>query len=557
MQKYNKPIIYVIAGLIAAVVLVGFLIPVRIEADIDPDKLSKYEELTRDDVNVYLSPLFRRGKQVDDFSFKKDTSGNYEDIIIQHTIYYKKEHIRNTLLEKIEAIYEGSPHEGDAFKREQVKVTAYYKDGTQEAISDFNVLNAEKTLTVNSDMIIKTALGSAKLEIPFQQLSDMEAVYTTSAYEGDKFNPEYVSVSMKYTDGGEIAVDNFDYEGKSVIRGKTDYTIFTSYGKTTLTVEPIPVNYATSHDTYYEGDAFNGKIALVYADGTEKEINTSDVVFEEEPILSFGLNKIPFKWKKTNYTLYVNANEATMVSGAANALKEEVDNSIYNEVNNNVFLTVQRVNDDYGYVYYLTHVVLSNPDQISVATAKNKYNSGLETPMAAAKRTGWLLGINGSFFDTSDARPVYDACMIRDGKIIYDGETSGYEVCITKDGALYSPPEGVSAQSLLDAGVKDILKTTDPLLIQEGLLYNEGNTEIGEDFPRTAIGMVKPGEYYFLTSDAGITYSRMQDVFSGLGCQFARSLDGGNSTALMFREQVVNNSAGRGVADFLQIQAKT
>ena len=57
------------AGVAIGIALTGFVIPIRLEVEVDPDKLYQYEDLTRDDVTVYLSPLFKRGEKINDFIF--------------------------------------------------------------------------------------------------------------------------------------------------------------------------------------------------------------------------------------------------------------------------------------------------------------------------------------------------------------------------------------------------------------------------------------------------------------------------------------------------------
>ena len=71
--------------------------------------------------------------------------------------------------------------------------------------------------------------------------------------------------------------------------------------------------------------------------------------------------------------------------------------------------------------------------------------------------------------------------------------------------------------------------------------------------------MKAPGEYYFITADTtgysgGLSFSFMQNKFWELGCTFARSLDGGGSSSLVFETGLVNSPATgseRPVVDFI------
>ena len=78
------------------------------------------------------------------------------------------------------------------------------------------------------------------------------------------------------------------------------------------------------------------------------------------------------------------------------------------------------------------------------------------------------------------------------------------------------------------------------------------------NYPRTVIGMVKPGEYYVLVSNNqgydGPTYRELQDIFIDLDCEFAACLDGGGSSQLIFNDKLINKTAQnkeRAVVDFI------
>lgn len=540
-MRIIKRIILILLSVAAAVLLTGFVIPVRLEVEVNPEKLYQYDSLTRDDVTVYLSPLFKRGKQITDFRFTKESSAEYDDITIQQTIFYKKEHIRNVKLDRIKAVYEGTPHEGDAFDVSDIHVEALFKDGSTQEISDFTILNKSETLDLSSNMVIKTKWGSARLEIPFQSLKELKAEYDVPVYEGDDFDSEHVKVSVLYEDGTGIPVDNFEIEGEDVIRGNTKYAVYTSYGECSLEIEPITIRYATPEKEYSSGMVFDGNIKLTYTDGTEKIVEDA----EYEPVeLEYGVNEIPFKWKGINGTLFIAATATTPVSIAESTLTDEIAASIYNDLSNDFYMTIRKTEEP---EMYITHIVLNNPSQIGVESANGEYGSGLEAPEKAAKRTGWIIGANGSFFDAFTSQPVNPSCIIRNNRIITAGTTTGYEICLTNDGSLFSPPAGIQAEDLIAMGVKDILISTDPLLIQ-GNALGEGSTTVGGQFQRTAIGMVTPGEYYIV--NGFLTYADLQSVFISLGCQYARPLDGGASSVLYYKDQLVTGT-GRPMTDFI------
>ena len=106
----------------------------------------------------------------------------------------------------------------------------------------------------------------------------------------------------------------------------------------------------------------------------------------------------------------------------------------------------------------------------------------------------------------------------------------------------------------------------DPLLIQNGKLLSTEHDWVNGKYPRTGIGMIKPCEYYVLTAGSGgykggLTFDDVQYVFNELGCQYARTFDGGGSSTLVVDcegdgAEVINNPAGgseRAVVDIFGV----
>lgn len=183
-----------------------------------------------------------------------------------------------------------------------------------------------------------------------------------------------------------------------------------------------------------------------------------------------------------------------------------------------------------------------------------------ELPTDVAKRTGSPFVTNGSYFSYDTGEPACGNIFIKDGTIYKNGTSNGYEVCLDSTGKLFSPAAGITASDLLNSGVTQIWGTADPLLINEGEIQDLPSETLHSGYyPRTALGMKAPGEYYFITADTtgysgGLSFSFMQNKFWELGCTFARSLDGGGSSSLVFETGLVNSPATgseRPVVDFI------
>ena len=69
--------------------------------------------------------------------------------------------------------------------------------------------------------------------------------------------------------------------------------------------------------------------------------------------------------------------------------------------------------------------------------------------------------------------------------------------------------------------------------------------------PRTAIGYYEPGHYCLIVVDgrgesSGMSLSEMSRLFNELGCKAAYNLDGGNSSIMVWQDEIINNPSGGG-----------
>lgn len=242
------------------------------------------------------------------------------------------------------------------------------------------------------------------------------------------------------------------------------------------------------------------------------------------------------------------------------------------------------------YQYSLVHIKLKNPSkQIKHGTANDLPVAMREYTSDFGERKKAVLAVNASYFMCASGQNYYTdsigcssllpynrgVCLINgklyqsDGFVLrdtvdYSEKTTGSELCLTKDGSLFTPEKGVSAQELVSMGVTDTIAcSSEPVLIKDGVVQEINDTSSRQRYNRMAVGMVKPGEYYILaaggiyTSDNtnhGMTQKEVQDLFAKYGCTFARCMDGGGSATMYFNGQVRNDLKyiiERPVPDFL------
>ncbi len=235
-----------------------------------------------------------------------------------------------------------------------------------------------------------------------------------------------------------------------------------------------------------------------------------------------------------------------------NALIEyakEYHNADYSYFSESLFYTCTKVEEEDSF-YYLTHIVIKDASQINGDHSYGDIAGERETVQDAANRTGAKIAINGSYFRYETGFAYGGELLIRDNHVLHGAYADGYEICLRKDGTLFSPGYN-TVDSVLAQDVVFSWGTCEDLLIKDSkkcvLTDYDWN---GCSYPRTAIGMVRPLEYYIITAggadhSGGITIYEEQEIFSDLGCAFARGLDGGGSSSLVIDGEYINENGDR------------
>lgn len=203
--------------------------------------------------------------------------------------------------------------------------------------------------------------------------------------------------------------------------------------------------------------------------------------------------------------------------------------------------------------YWIAHIKIKDPAQIKTAFGSDTFGGKRQKTSTITANHGGILGINASGFSFDTNKPT--GVVIRDGKIYNDGK--GKPFCIKTDGTMFTPDKPMTAQELLNEGVKHTFNFG-PLLLQNG---QKVAVTDGTHYPRTAIGQVSATEYYIIVADGkrtnysvGLTPAQLQEEFLKRGVKYAYNLDGGGSTTLYFKGRVVNipsDGSERPVADVL------
>lgn len=241
-------------------------------------------------------------------------------------------------------------------------------------------------------------------------------------------------------------------------------------------------------------------------------------------------------------------------------LEKEAMRAKWHYSGNGILCYSNRYTEDGGKTFFLTRILVKDPAlQMGQDFSNGDFGGTREYPTDAAKRLGAVITTNGSYFSYDTGQPACASVFVNKGQVISGSSTNGKEVCLLSDGSLFTPKAGTSASELVDKGVIATWGTADPLLIQNSERVSTSAQINDGAYPRTAIGCVEPGEYYIVTAGSsaysgGLTFKDLQDMFIDLGCNYARSLDGGGSSSLVFDGELINTPAAgeqRPVVDFL------
>ena len=465
----------------------------------------------------------------------------------------------------IEASYEGKKlYQNDTVKKEDIEVNKVSLLGRKTKVSAFN-MESTAVNTTSQEISIQAGNKNTDLKVNVVPFKKYRWRYAGDIYAGDEFNKSYLTGAAVFQDKTEEPLKSFTLDKAPVVfAGGTNIISVTSdFGsdEVSLTAVPVVGIRMEKKGIIYEGknkkDDFS--FTLVYGDGTKKTI-ASNLVSTGKIKLKKGENSIAVTYNNKTYTVKIKAKKMPAAIKARSKFKEEAASADYKIEDETFFSTVKKKHTNTG-TYLLTHIVVNNPDQVQGGLSYDSFGGEREQLSGFAVRNNAVIVTNGSYFSQETGQPACGNIFIKNGKIEKDGVTNENEICLNADEKFFSPASRIAASDLLSQGVREIWGTADPLLIQDGQKVDLASqpTINGKYYPRTAIGMAAPGEYYIITAgesgySGGLSFLELQNIFSDLGCTFARSLDGGGSSSLVFNRQLLNNQAAgneRPVVDFL------
>lgn len=194
---------------------------------------------------------------------------------------------------------------------------------------------------------------------------------------------------------------------------------------------------------------------------------------------------------------------------------------------------------------------ISDPSKVFLGVSKYFNVKGQKMPFLLANYENAVAGINAGGF--GDAGGWGDGgipmgLVISEGEIMHLPNKSSYNIVgFDENNVLIL---GKYKKSELEAlKLRDAVEFT-PFLVINGVEAEiKGNGGWGLA-PRTAIGQRKDGTVVFVVVDgrsvasAGVTMKTLQEIMVEQGCYNAANLDGGSSTVLSYKGEIINNPSG-------------
>lgn len=193
--------------------------------------------------------------------------------------------------------------------------------------------------------------------------------------------------------------------------------------------------------------------------------------------------------------------------------------------------------------YYTVEIFIRDIYCLRTALGRETFGRA-EKVLITAQRNNAIYAING---DCYFARKT--GIVMQNGVIYRDSIDKSREIGVLfEDGTLQViPPKEIDLDALERSGAYQIWSFGPSLLTPEGeaITSNEGFTDrtLCKPNPRTAIGYVEPGHYYFVVVDGrfaggslGMELKDLSILMHSLGCTVAYNLDGGGTSCMASAE---------------------
>lgn len=205
--------------------------------------------------------------------------------------------------------------------------------------------------------------------------------------------------------------------------------------------------------------------------------------------------------------------------------------------------------DDCKSVFFIAHIYSRDPANLAGALEDTKRGRIAVYPQDLARKVKAVYAQNGNYFvdpENKDRGPD-----VRNG-VVYKTNIGPSFLYFQPDGAMEVwdavRDPSVHLQDLLDDGIKQIYGFG-PILVEDGKVRTDlRKHRLWPINPRSAFGTVEPGHYVGILVDGrkpgvsrGVDLQRLAEEFVKQGCVTAYNLDGGQSSAMVFLGNQIND----------------
>ena len=345
---------------------------------------------------------------------------------------------------------------------------------------------------------------------------------------------------------------------------------FTSYALLDTFVIPHPMQTVSGQNLEANGLSLNEdestEVQNAYVDGENQEQNSyaegknqnqnsyaereyqEQNTFSQENTSSDGFTQ---KHEDTENIDNSDENSSNQSFGSSSGTTSSASGTVigtYSDSKSKITLTQYRA---YNSNIYVADVEVTEGTSILSAFANNTYGRNItDTTSNMAEENNAVLAINGDYYGARQSGYV-----IRNGVVYRNQGSNGEDMVISKDGTLsFISESDTNTDSLIQNQAWQVL-SFGPALVENGQIAVTENDEVGRAMasnPRTAIGTVAKNHYLFVVSDgrtsesAGLSLYELANFMKSLGATNVYNLDGGGSSTMVFRGEVVNNPTTNG-----------
>ena len=276
--------------------------------------------------------------------------------------------------------------------------------------------------------------------------------------------------------------------------------------------------------------------------------STSGIKESVEAVIQSKLGNNTDTSAQTDSSTTASENADTTVETAASVVEGGTVIGQYSDSKTSITLKQYR---EYDSNIYVADVTVSDASDLKTALANNTYGRNItDTTSDMAANNNAVLAINGDYYGARQSGYV-----IRNSKLYRDTSGNRDALVIQKNGEFKFVSESeTSASELLQDGALQVF-SFGPVLLNNGEISVGENDEVGMAMasnPRTAIGYLGNNHYVFVVSDgrtsesAGLSLYELASFMKELGVKDAYNLDGGGSSTMVFKGEIINNPTTSG-----------